>query len=100
MAADIVFDQSRGDSISLQATRVHVTGRINLPQIEGAQPPAEGEYGDLVITVEETNNQLLNITTTTTRLWLCVPPDGMSRGVPGQTSWREVQLGPATVIGG
>jgi hypothetical protein len=100
MAADIVFDQSQGDSISLQADRVRLTGRINLPHIEGVQPPAGGQYGDLVVTVEETDNQLLNITTTTTRLWLCVRPDGMSIQEPGQTWWCEVQLGPVTAIGG
>ena len=100
MAADIVFDQSQDDTISLQAKRVHVTGRINLRQVQGAEPPADGEYGDLVITVEETNNELLNITTTTTRLWICVRPEGTGIQLPGLTWWREVQLGSATSVGG
>ena len=105
MAADIVFDQShgdtislQGDSISLEAARVRLTGRITLPVLPAAQPRDGGEHGDLVVTVEETRNELLNISTATTRLWLCVPPEGTGRAEPGQTWWREIQLGPATAV--
>jgi len=97
MATDIVFEQ--GDSIKLEAARVRVTGRVNLPRVQGAEPPGGGEYGDLVITVEETHNPVLNIDTTTTRLWLCVQPEGIGAAQPGQTYWREVQLGSEVVTG-
>lgn len=77
MAADIVFEQ--GDSIKLEAARVRVTGRVNLPRVQVAEPLGGGDYGDLVITVEEThNNPVLNIDTTTTRQGLCVQPDECS----------------------
>jgi hypothetical protein len=97
MPSDIVFDQVNGDSISLEAARVIVSGRINLPRVEGATPPADGEWGDLVMTVEESGNPAINLFGTTTRLWLCVPPEvGAS---PLIKWWREIQLG-ATVAGG
>jgi hypothetical protein len=44
MAADIVFEQ--GDSIKLEAARVRVTGRVNLPRVHVAEPLGGGEYGD------------------------------------------------------
>ena len=96
MAADIVFDQSQGDSITLDADRVRVTGRINLQHVQGAEPPADGQFGDLVVTVEESSSLVGDFTTT--RLWLCVRPDGLTRSEPGQTFWREVQLGSAIVV--
>jgi hypothetical protein len=97
MAADIVFEQD--DLIKLEAARVCVTGRVNLPRVQGAEPLGGGEYGDLVITVEKTHNPVLNIDMTTTRLWLCVEPEGMEAARPGQTFWREVQLGSEVVTG-
>jgi hypothetical protein len=96
MATDIVFDQ--GDAISLQAARVRVTGRVNLPRVDGGSPPADGEIGDLVMTVEEGHNPNLNLTFSTTRLWLCVPAAG-GTAVGGRTWWREIQMGSA-VMGG
>ena len=98
MASDIMFDQADGDSITLQAARVLVTGRVNLPRVPGGTPPAGGVVGDLVMTVEEGDNPNLNLHFTTTRLWLCVPSEGAVERA-GLTWWREVQLGP-TVAGG
>lgn len=96
MASDIVFDQAGGDSISLQAARVLVTGRINLPQVPGAAPPADGEIGDLVMAIEDNWNPHLHIGSTTVRLWLCVPRSGEPVGAAlGGSTWREVQLGDA-----
>jgi hypothetical protein len=96
MASDIVFDQAGGDSISIQAARVLVTGRINMPQVQGAKPPADGEIGDLVMTIEDTGNPVLHTRSTTARLWLCVPHE-VAAGA--EASWREVQLGEV-VFGG
>ena len=98
--ADIVFNQTGGDAISLQADRVRVTGRINLPSVAGAEPPRGGEVGDLVITVEEFHNQVLNTDMAVTRLWLRVKPEGTTLAEPGQTFWREVQLGSIVVVNG
>jgi hypothetical protein len=89
MASDIVFDQEGGDSISIQGVRVLVTGRINLPQLQGANPPADGEIGDLVMTIEDRAPQLGG-GAVTAHLWLCVPH--AVAAVP-TASWREVQLG-------
>ena len=97
MPSDIVFDQVGGDSISLEAARVVVSGRINLPSVNGATPPADGQPGDLVMTVESGGNPALGLRFTTTRLWLCVLPQGGDN--PALTWWREIQLGP-TVSGG
>jgi hypothetical protein len=97
MPSDIVFDQVDGDSISLDAARVVVTGRINLPSVTGATPPSDGRPGDLVLTVETGGNPAIGLLLTTTRLWLCVLPQGGDN--PALTWWREVQLGP-TVAGG
>lgn len=94
MPSDIVFDQVGGGSISLEAPRVVVSGRMNLQRVEGATPPADGELGDLVIT-REAGGRIVG--GATTRLWLCVPPEPNDR--PGVTWWREIQLGP-TVAGG
>lgn len=96
MPSDIVFDQVGGGSISLEAPRVIVSGRMNLQRVQGSTPPADGELGDLVITVEAGGN-LPRVGGATTRLWLCVPPEAGDR--PGVTWWREIQLGP-TVPGG
>jgi hypothetical protein len=96
MASDIVFDQEGGDSISIQGVRVIVTGRINLAHIQGAKPPADGEIGDLVMTVEDNWNPNLHIGSRTVRLWLCVPPQGDAAiAALGEATWREVQLGEA-----
>ena len=98
MPSDIVFDQQAGgDSISLEAARVLISGRINLPRVNGATPPADGKWGDLVMTVEEGGNPAIGLVFTTTRLWLCVPPEGKEN--PKLIWWREIQLGP-TVAGG
>jgi hypothetical protein len=94
MPSDIVFDQVSGGSISLEAARVIVGGRMNLQRVEGATPPADGELGDLVITVEGGGGVLPGATT---RLWLCVPPEAGDN--PRLTWWREIQLG-STVAGG
>ena len=97
MPSDIVFDQVGGDSISLEAARVIVSGRINLPRVNGATPPADGDFGDLVMTVEEAGNPAIGgLHSTTTRLWLCGPPQAGDN--PRLTWWREIQLGP-TVAG-
>jgi hypothetical protein len=94
MASDIVFDQAGGDSISFQAARVLVTGRINLAQVQGAKPPADGEIGDLVMTIEDDWNPVLRIGSTTARLWLCVPHEGEAAVVAAAgATWCEVQLG-------
>jgi hypothetical protein len=94
MPSDIVFDQVAGGSISLEAPRVIVSGTINLHRVEGATPPADGELGDIVITVEAGG---ILPGGATTRLWLCVPPEAGER--TGVSWWREIQLGP-TVTGG
>ena len=93
MSSDIVFDQVGGDSITLQAAHVVVTGRLRLQRTDGGRPSGDGEIGDLVMTIEEGENPVLHVTFSTTRLWLCVPPEGEVVG--GRTWWREVQLGPA-----
>ena len=93
MAADIVFEQ--GDSIKLEAARVGVTGRVNLPRVQGAEPVGGGEYGDLVITVEETHNPVLNIDTTTTpRLWLCVHRGASLRPNPDRPTGARCSSAP------
>ncbi len=100
MASDIVFDQAGGDSISLQAARVLVTGRISLPQVQGATPPADGEVGDLVMTIEDNFNPNLHIGSRTAHLWLCVPPVGdLAQEAVGGSAWREVQLGDVVHAG-
>jgi hypothetical protein len=95
MASDIVFNQD--DSISLQADRVLVTGRVNLHQVQGAKPPADGEIGDLVLTIEDTWNPALKIGSRTARLWICVPPEQVV--ADAGPVWREVQLGAAVDAG-
>lgn len=93
MDSDIVFDQVAGGSISLEAPRVIVGGRINLQRVGGPTPPAEGAVGDLVITLEAGGL----IGGVTTQLWLCVPPAAGDN--PDMTWWREVQLGPTVRSG-
>jgi hypothetical protein len=93
MGSDIVFDRDGDSAITLVAERVHLTGRLNLPRIDAAKPPKDGEVGDVVVTVEEVRNDLLNTFSTATRLWLCVPASSPSVQGVGIAVWREIQLG-------
>ena len=95
MATDIVFDKGGEDAIELMASRVGMTGRLRLSLAQGAGPPADGRVGDLVMTVEDGHNENLGLRWSTTRLWLCTPPEGdIHVVVDGAVFWREVQLGP------